>query len=165
MNKLLLTTAIIVSFAAADSAQAYDKAAYVVGLGYVNAMDNEDNGTVGNIEYRSADQVFGVENLSWIAGAELDTNTSAYGYGGFLYDLALTDTISLSPSIAAGAYHQGDGKDLGGALEFRSNLELNYKLSPDSRIGLALNHKSNASLYDNNPGTETIQAVYSVSLD
>ncbi|HID90986.1 TPA: hypothetical protein EYP44_03395, partial [Candidatus Bathyarchaeota archaeon] len=40
------------------------------------------------------------------------------------------------------------GKDLGGALEFRSGIEASYAFENDSRLGVAFNHISNASLYD-----------------
>ena len=49
---------------------------------------------------------------------------------------------------------RGDSKDLGYNLEFRSQIEFSYKLK-SSRIGFNLNHISNASIGDTNPGTES----------
>jgi hypothetical protein len=169
MNKLLLSFAIIATTTLSNTASAYDQGAWALGLGASEVFGEKYTGAVANVEYRSADSfgqdLIGIENLSWIAGAEFDTNSSAYGYAGLLYDIALTEKWSLTPSLAAGFYTKGDGKDLGGAFEFRENIELNYKLTEASRLGLAISHKSNAGIYDRNPGTETIQAVYSVELN
>lgn len=168
MNRLAIATAILATTIAAQ-AEAYDRDAWVLGVGVSQAFDSEDKGLAGNIEYRSSaispENTLGIDNVSWIVGAEIDTNSSTYGYAGLLYDYAINDKWSITPSLAAGFYSQGSGKDLGGALEFRQNLEVSYKFTDQSRVGLAISHKSNASLYRANPGTETIQAVYSVSLD
>ena len=60
----------------------------------------------------------------------------------------------FTPSFALGYYDRGDSKDLGYNLEFRSQIEFSYKLK-SSRIGFNLNHISNASIGDTNPGTES----------
>lgn len=169
MKKIIVSAAILSATCIATPAMAYDRDAWALGLGYAEVFGSHNNAVVGNIEYRSAayapEDFLGISDVSWIAGAELDTNSSAYAYAGLLYDIALTDKWSLTPSLAAGFYTKGDGKDLGGAFEFRENLELNYKFTEASRIGLAISHKSNAGIYDSNPGTETVQVTYSVSLD
>ncbi len=169
VNKLAISAALFALTTAAP-ALAYDQDAWAFGIGYTDTFGDEGfNAISGNVEYRSApistDYTFGIEEVSWIAGGEYDTDESAYGYGGILFDFALTDKWSITPSIAAGLYTKGDGKDLGGALSFRENLELNYKFTEESRLGLAISHKSNARIYDINPGTETVQVTYSVSLD
>lgn len=151
------------------TAQAYDKSAIVGGIGESEVFGTTNTGVLANVEYRAAayapEQFFGISNVSWIAGAEADTNASAYGYAGLLYDYALTDRISITPSVSAGLYHQGEGKDLGGEFEFRDSIEVNYKLDDGSRVGVALNHKSSAGINSRNPGTETLQAIYSVNLE
>lgn len=166
MNKFLLAAAIV---AISTSAEAYDQSAIVGGVGVSEALGNTNNGVLANVEYRSAayapEQFFGISNVSWIAGAEADTNRSAYGYAGLLYDIPLTEKWSLSPSVSAGLYKKGEGKDLGGAFEFRDSIEVNYKLEDGSRVGLALNHKSSAGINDSNPGTEVVQVVYSTPLN
>ncbi|MDP6622047.1 MAG: acyloxyacyl hydrolase, partial [Alphaproteobacteria bacterium] len=59
-------------------------------------------------------------------------------------------------------YHRGQGKDLGHWIEFRSQLELAYRFDDRSRLGVSLSHISNASLDDNNPGTESLMLNYAV---
>jgi hypothetical protein len=63
-----------------------------------------------------------------------------------------------------GAYHEGNGKDLGGTLEFRSGLELAYRFDDRSRLGLEISHRSNASIYEDNPGEETLMVFYHLPL-
>ena len=70
----------------------------------------------------------------------------------------------LTPSLAAGLYEDGDGKDLGHIVEFRSSLELAYRFDNRARLGLSFYHLSNASLDDNNPGTEVFSLNYSIPL-
>lgn len=96
-----------------------------------------------------------------IIGASIDEEGGLYGYGGLNYDLFLSDHWVLTPNFAVGAYHQGDSKDLGHALEFRSGLELGYEFDNKSRLSTTFNHISNASLGDKNPGAESWMLLYS----
>ena len=68
--------------------------------------------------------------------------------------------IVLTPSFAPGYYHEGSGLDLGHALEFRSQIEFAYRFDDRSRIGVAVSHMSNASIADENPGTESAILYY-----
>ena len=49
-------------------------------------------------------------------------------------------------------------------MEFRSSLELAYRFDNRARLGLSFYHLSNASLDDNNPGTEVFSLNYSIPL-
>ena len=68
------------------------------------------------------------------------------------------------PSIAAGLYEDGSGKDLGGALEFRSAVTFGYRFESGWRAGLFYAHISNASTGRDNPGADTIGISISVPL-
>jgi lipid A 3-O-deacylase len=59
-------------------------------------------------------------------------------------------------TFAASAYFAGEGKDLGHTLEFRSALDIGYRVHPALRLGLSVAHFSNAGLADLNPGVETL---------
>jgi hypothetical protein len=63
-----------------------------------------------------------------------------------------------------GLYAPGDGLDLGGPIAFRSGVELGWEASSGWRVGLAYDHRSNAGIYDRNPGVETVQLRVSVPL-
>lgn len=102
-----------------------------------------------------------VPELSPTAGAMATAQGSLYVYGGFRWDLPLGDAWRLTPQWATGLYYWDGGRDLGGALEFRSGIELSRRISAQSRLGLALYHLSNAGLYSRNPGTESLVLTYS----
>ena len=56
--------------------------------------------------------------------------------------------LNITPSFTPGLYHEGDGKDLGHMLEFKSEVQLSFDLSKNTELGFSYNHLSNASLGD-----------------
>ena len=60
----------------------------------------------------------------------------------------------IGQPLMIGYYDRGNSKDLGHNLEFRSQIEFSYQIGLN-RIGFNLNHISNASIGDTNPGTES----------
>ena len=50
---------------------------------------------------------------------------------------------------------QGDGKELGHSLEFKSEVQLSFDLGDTTNLGMSYNHVSNASLGDKNPGANS----------
>jgi hypothetical protein len=79
-----------------------------------------------------------------------------YFYAGLRKDIKASKKIYFTPSFAVGYYDQGKSKDLGYDLEFRSQLELSYQLESANRIAISINHISNASLGEQNPGVESM---------
>lgn len=73
-------------------------------------------------------------------------------YAGVGLDLPLGRRALIRLAFAPGYYHQGDGKDLGSPLEFRSSFEIGWRFGDGWRIGLEGYHLSNADLADINPG-------------
>ncbi|GAB5480229.1 MAG: hypothetical protein Marn2KO_36960 [Marinobacter nauticus] len=61
-----------------------------------------------------------------------------------------------------GLYFDNGGFDLGGMLAFRSGVELGFETSRGWRFALSYDHRSNAEIYEANPGIETVQ--YRVSI-
>ncbi|GAA4216429.1 acyloxyacyl hydrolase [Sagittula sp. NFXS13] len=55
-----------------------------------------------------------------------------------------------------GLYFDNGGYDLGGPIEFRSGVELGWETRGGLRMGLSYDHRSNAGIYDENPGIETV---------
>jgi lipid A 3-O-deacylase len=118
------------------------------------------------LERRSAPRRFHplprfVPDLVPLVGAMATAKGSAYGYGGFRLDvpLAADGRWTLSPGFAAGLYARGDGKNLGGPIEFRSSIELSRRLG-GGRLGLLLYHLSNAGIYRINGGSESLVLSY-----
>ena len=53
-------------------------------------------------------------------------------------------------------YERGEGKELGGPIEFRSGLDIQRRLDGGTKIGLGIYHLSNCCIYDLNPGTNSL---------
>jgi lipid A 3-O-deacylase len=93
-------------------------------------------------------------SLSPITGGFLTENSASYVYTGVEWNFDL-GPINFTPSFAPGLYGEGNGKDLGHILEFKTEVQASYNLSEKSSIGMSYNHISNASLGDKNPGANS----------
>ena len=93
-------------------------------------------------------------NLSPITGALITADNAAYFYTGVEAQYKI-GFLNFNPSFTPGLYHEGDGKDLGHLLEFKSELQISLDLSNSSQFGFSYNHISNASLGDKNPGANS----------
>ena len=93
-------------------------------------------------------------NLSPITGAMITADNATYMYTGVQANYKL-GALNFTPSFTPGFYNQGDGKDLGHALEFKSEVQLSLELPKDAQLGFSYNHLSNASLGDKNPGANS----------
>lgn len=85
-------------------------------------------------------------------------------YGGVRRDFPFGGRFVAAPGLGVALYEQGDGKDLGGSFQFRSALEVTYRVTRKARIGLTLAHLSNAGLNDFNPGANSALLTYGVDL-
>ncbi len=93
-------------------------------------------------------------NISPVTGFMITENNALYGYTGIqaFYDLG---KLNFTPSFTPGIYSQGDGKDLGHAIEFKTELQFSMDVFSNSELGFSYNHISNASLGDKNPGANS----------
>jgi hypothetical protein len=89
-------------------------------------------------------------------GVMANEDESYYGWGGFAFVIPLGDRWRVTPQLGAGAYEQGDGRNLGGTLEFRSGLELAVRPGARTWVGLEFYHLSNAGIHERNPGTNSL---------
>tara|TARA_B100000029_G_scaffold457871_1_gene486911 strand:+ start:94 stop:621 length:528 start_codon:yes stop_codon:yes gene_type:complete len=92
--------------------------------------------------------------LSPITGAFLTEKNAFYLYTGAQAEYNL-GPFTITPSFAPGYYNYGDGKDLGSALEFKSEVQMSLNLSENTEFGMSYNHISNASLGNKNPGANS----------
>ena len=95
-----------------------------------------------------------IGNISPITGGFITENSAVYVYTGFEWNIDM-GALEFTPSFAPGLYHKGDGKDLGHALEFKSEIQFSYNSSENTKIGISYNHVSNASIGDKNPGANS----------
>ena len=93
-------------------------------------------------------------NLSPITGAFITADSAGYIYTGVQAQYKI-GALKITPSFMPGLYHQGDGKDLGHVLEFKSEVQLSLDISKGTELGFSYNHLSNASLGDKNPGANS----------
>ena len=161
-SKISVVTAILLALAAHGAVADGGEPSFVAF--HAGVYDINDDQTAGqvNIEYRSNWNDWVVKPFG---GVMATTDTALYGYAGFLFDFKLSDRVVVTPNIAVGLYTDGDGKDLGSAIEFRSGVELAYRFDSRARLGVAVHHISNASISSDNPGTETLTLVYSMPLN
>lgn len=64
-----------------------------------------------------------------------------------------------------GIYLDNGGFDLGGPIEFRSGIEIGFENRKGWRFAASYDHRSNAGIYDDNPGIETVQFRISAPLN
>ena len=163
MKQLFAAFAIFATLSAAalctpSTAQAEDLIS--LGAGWYDILDNEGAADF-RLEYRHGTPLFW-ELKPW-GGAEITSDGSIWGGAGVLLDLSLSDHLYIMPSFGAGLYSQGSsGKDLDYPLEFRSQFEAGYKFDAGQRLVVSFGHISNASLGDDNPGTEILNVYYHI---
>jgi len=131
-----------------------------LGAGYYDLFDDQSAGEA-RLEYRFSEQ----EKLFFFTpfvGVSATSDAGTYGYAGVGIDVFFGNLWVATPNFAVGVYGNGDGKDLGYPIEFRSGLEVAYRFDDYSRLGLSFTHISNAGLDERNPGVESLVVVYSM---
>jgi len=98
-----------------------------------------------------------VGKFSPITGGFVTDKSSIYLYTGVQAEYEI-GPLNVVPSFAPGYYEEGDGKDLGMALEFKSELKFSFDIFKDSKIGYSYSHISNNDWGDINPGVDN-QAI------
>ena len=126
---------------------------------YTGMFDFSDDGKKSSLigfehqnENLNKNTFFG--NISPITGALITADTAGYLYTGIQAQYSL-GALNITPSFTPGLYYEGDGKDLGHLIEFKSELQFSLDLSNTSELGFSYNHLSNASLGDKNPGANS----------
>ena len=92
--------------------------------------------------------------LSPVSGVMFTVDNSSYFYTGVQAQYKI-GKINFVPSFAPGIYSEGDGKDLGHPIEFKSELQMSFDIFEKSELGFSYNHLSNASLGEKNPGANS----------
>lgn len=131
------------------------------GVGYFDIFAQDNPAADFRLEYRH--EAYWGFLRPW-AGVEVTTDGGVWVGGGIQLEWQPVDNLVLSIASGPGYYHEGSGKDLGGPLEFRTQLEIAWQSHLGSRLALALSHHSNADIYGSNPGVETLMLYYQVPL-
>ena len=132
---------------------------------YTGTFDSHDEMGIGETQ-NDKTTLIGIEHKNkdlfrntWLGrfspttGAFVTKKNSIYLYTGIETDYNL-GPINISPSFAPGYYEAGDGKNLGSALEFKSEVKIGVDLFKNTNIGYSYSHISNNDWGDINPGTD-----------
>ena len=159
LKQFLLTvfiTIFIFSSNADEMANKEQNTEFNIYSGMFDFSDNGKRSTLIGFEHQnenlSRDTFLG--NISPITGALITSDNAGYIYTGVQAEYKI-GALNITPSFTPGLYHEGDGKDLGHILEFKSEVQLSLDLSENSQFGFSYNHISNASLGDKNPGANS----------
>lgn len=102
----------------------------------------------------------------WSAGLMASDRGAAWIGAGISYTHHLAgDALFLRGSFMPGLYRAGNDIPLGGPLVFATGLEIGAQMSETSRLSLLFEHRSNAGLYGENPGLDSVSVNYSWSLE
>ena len=92
--------------------------------------------------------------ISPVTGFMITADSATYAYTGVQAQYKI-GKLNIIPSFTPGLYGEGEGKDLGHIIEFKSEVQLSLDIFSNSELGFSYNHISNASLGDKNPGANS----------
>lgn len=125
-------------------------------------IGQSEKATEAGVEYRFAPRRIWRFDLKQVVGFSGTDDGAFWAYAGFRWDVELNERWVLTPNAGTALYEQGDGKDLGHVIEFRTGLEIARRFANGHRLGLCLYHLSNASISHDNPGEESLVLSYSL---
>lgn len=153
----LLVTSSFVNIVLAEEKAAISEHQYNFYTGNFDFSDDKQKAVLFGFQHQNEnlerDTFLGI--ASPVTGAFITENSAAYIYTGVEWNYSLSDKLNLTPSFTPGIYHEGNGKDLGHAIEFKTELQANYSISESTNLGMSYNHLSNASLGVKNPGANS----------
>tara|TARA_B100001989_G_C24542791_1_gene468676 strand:+ start:1271 stop:1783 length:513 start_codon:yes stop_codon:yes gene_type:complete len=134
-------------------------------IGFYNVLDGDQQSQDIRLEYRHGTAFFEKLPVKPWVGILGTTDGSFWGGGGLYYDFTLNERWAVTPSLGVGLYTDGSNDvDLGHPIEFRSQIEVSYKLRNEDKLALSFSHFSNAGLGDTNTGVESLSLHYFKSL-
>ena len=159
LKKLFILFSIFFAFTyvnAEEYKSNYSENEFNVYSGMFDFSDDGKRSTLIGIQHQNEnlnrDTFFG--NISPITGALITGDNASYIYTGIQAQYRIGN-LNITPSFTPGLYHEGDGKDLGHLIEFKSEVQISLDIFKNSELGFSYNHISNASLGDKNPGANS----------
>lgn len=150
-HHLILTIGFGTMFTAFAAARGGDLPRVIAGVGIFDVA--RDGETEGRVEFRLGRSFLIFNPMVGVLGT---ASGATYGYAGLNFDVNLPGPYDFALNSAVGAYHRGDGRNLGGVIEFRSGIEFHYSMLKFVGLGVGYHHISNASLYKRNPGANSL---------
>ena len=160
--KFVLTIFLILLFKQVSALSENLDISFYTGTFDVIDKEGDDQTTLIGIEHRNTDlfrNTF-LGKFAPVTGAFVTGKDSLYFYTGVegQYDVG---PIKISPSFTPGYYEKGSGKDLGSALEFKSEIKVGFDILENSKLGYSYSHISNNDWGNTNPGTDNQQITFS----
>ncbi|MEM9308783.1 MAG: acyloxyacyl hydrolase [Pseudomonadota bacterium] len=136
-----------------------------IGVGSeISMFDGEEDGSLSIDWHADTWRTIGQASISWGVASEIQTSGDVWAGAGAKLGLPLGPSrkTRFDLSLHGGLYSEGSsGHDLGGSIQFRTRIGFTHFLRPDLGIGVSLQHKSNAGLDDDNPGSESVHILLS----
>ena len=147
-NKIFLVLILSLSFFAAKAEEINntisDKFDFYGGIFDTIDKEGDDKANMYGFEHNNSilfrDTFVG--KFSPISGAFITDKKSIYLYTGVQAQYEI-GPLKILPSFAPGYYDSGDGKDLGSALEFKSEIKLAFDVFKNTKVGFSYSHISN----------------------
>ena len=163
--KFKLITILIISsltFVNVNADQGDNDISFYTGTFDIIDKEGDDQTTLIGIEHRNTNLFRNtlLGKIAPVSGAFVTGKNSLYFYTGIegQYNLG---PMNISPSFTPGYYDKGNGKDLGSALEFKSEVKVGFDIFKDSNLGYSYSHISNNDWGSTNPGTDNQQLTFS----
>lgn len=109
--------------------------------------------------YVRREQSLGLGPVSFVYGASITDREALWAGVGLSVSAGIAGGWLVDASVMPGLRDDGSGPDLGHPLEIRSSLGLSRRVGP-GRIGVGIDHMSNAKLGQQNPGTDGLFLRY-----
>ena len=161
--KLLAIFILLLTFNISLSAnETNDEVSFYTGTFDIIDKEGDDKTSLIGVEHKNPDlfrNTF-LGKFSPVTGGFITGKSSVYVYTGIegQYDVG---PLKILPSFTPGYYEKGDGKDLGSALEFKSEIKLGINLFENSQIGYSYSHISNNDWGETNPGVDNQHITFS----
>ena len=152
----------VIMFVHAQAEQGDADISFYTGTFDVIDKEGDDKTTLLGIEHKNPnlfrDTFFG--KFKPVTGAFMTGKSSVYLYTGIEGQYGI-GPLKILPSFSPGYYEKGDGKDLGSALEFKSEVKVGFDIFGNSKLSYSYSHISNNDWGDTNPGTDNQQITFS----
>ena len=161
--KLLFSLIIVfLTFANVNADQGDTDISFYTGTFDVIDKEGDDQTTLFGIEHKNPnlfrDTFLG--KFKPVTGAFMTGNSSVYLYTGIEGQYGI-GPLKILPSFSPGYYEKGDGKDLGSALEFKTEVKIGLDIFESSKLSYSYSHISNNDWGETNPGTDNQHVTFS----
>ena len=157
-----LVLTLMISMSSTNAGETSKDISFYTGTFDVIDKEGDDQTSLFGIEHKNPDlfrdTILG--KFKPITGAFITGNNSVYMYTGVEGQYGL-GPLKILPSFSPGYYEEGDGKDLGSVLEFKSEIKVGFDIFENSKLSYSYSHISNNNWGDTNPGTDNQQITFS----